>query len=952
MLGLRSLFIVFTVLVLSACAATPNKYDFILYDRIDNLDTLPLSQNIPLPGEYISGQYDNGLRYYIRQNFQPLGRVEIRLILNAGSLLEEDNQRGFAHFVEHMAFNGTEEFSQEDIVAFVESSGMKVGSHLNAFTNFDNTFYVLELPSDDPKIVETGIRLIENWAHKVSFDPIEIHKERGVVLEEWRSSKNVNERLTMKHLEKTITGSRWLERFPIGQPEIIQNGADEDLIAYYKKWYRPDLMSVVVIGDISVLDVAGLLDTYLGTIPAQADPVDANDLYASYNVNENIEPIVSIQTDSELTTTQFALMTVQPRKPVVTFEDLRHQYLVGLHTTMLNVRLHEKVVSEDFPTLNASVDYAEYFRHKEVYSFVAGAKTGKTTEAIRAILTEAYRAKQNGFTATELERAKQSWLADLNQQAQTILSEVSSNHANKLLSHILNAYPLLDADDALVFAQRVLPTISLDEVNKVGQGWLTKENRLVQISSPENEKDTLPSAAQIIAIWEEIANSSLAAFVDKAVPDTLMTIIPEPGSVVNKEYNSDEDYHVWTLSNGARVVLKETQLVTGQITFRSFSEGGSSVLDDTLYNRTRMTAQILDSMGVANYDYITMMKFLSDKNVAINASIDNYYERMSGDFTAQDVSTFMQLLHLKFTQTRLDEANFNNYISYVRPQVLNQFNSPQAKFSEAVRSALYQHSERDLPFDTAMLNSQSLPAMHSFYQQRFGNAGDFTFIFVGDFKVDKLEPFLNTYIATLPASEERESYSILPDERLAGEIMINIKENTEPRAEVYIEYRGDVVFSHADEVAFGALQNALDIKLRQKIREEKSAAYFVNVGGYIAEAPRAEFALHISFSSEPSRVDEIIADVNLILTQIQEERLEQRFVDNFITQQKEQYAFDIKTNDYWAYYLTRLQTKEKPIANAQYHDYLDALTVEDIRTLAKKYLATEHRIQAVMTPKE
>lgn len=952
MLGLRSLCIVFAVIMLSACASKPSQNEFFFISNIVNLKTLPLSKKIPLPGEYITGQFDNGLHFYIRQNEQPRNRVEIRLILRAGSLLEEESQRGFAHFVEHMAFNGTEDFSQEEIVAFVESSGMKVGSHLNAFTNFDNTYYILELPSDKPKILETGIRLIKNWAHKISFDPIEIQNERGVILEEWRARKNVNDRISLKHLDKTIAGTRWVERFPIGLPDNIQNGAKEDLIAYYKKWYRPDLMSVVVIGDINILEVASLLDTHLATIPAAADQIDANALHASYTVNNNIEPIVSIQTDPELSTAQFALMTVQARKPIVTFQDLRHQYLVGLHTTMLNIRLHEKVVTGDFPSLNASVAYEDYFRHKDVYSFVAGAKTGRTTEAIQAILTEAYRAKQNGFTATELARAKQSWLSDLKKQAQTIFSDVNTNHANRLLGHILYAYPLLDADDALVFAERVLPTITLDEVNKVGKDWLTKENRLVQISAPENEKHTLPSPEQIIAIWDEISNSSLDAFVDKVIPDTLMTNIPEPGKVVHKKYNSKEDYHEWTLSNGARVVLKETQFVTGQIAFTSFSEGGSSVLNDKLYNRTRMTAQIMDSMGVAYFDYVTLMKFLSDKNVAIESSIDNYYELMSGNFTAQDVSTFMQLLHLKITQTRLDEANFNNYISYVNPQLVNQFNSPQAKFSEAIRQALYKDSERNLPFDMAMLNLQSLPDMHNFYQQRFSNASDFTFIFVGDFLVDRIEPYINTYIASLPVVDATDTYTLLPEERMPGEIIVNVNENTEPRAEVFIEYRGDITYSNADYLAFSALKSALEIKLTKKIREEKSAAYFVNVGGYIIETPRAEFALNISFSTDPNRVDEILADVNLVLNQLQEEALAQSFVDNFIAQEKLQFNFDIKTNDYWTFYFLRKENNQNPIENTKYIEYLNTLNVEQVRDIAKKYLATEHRIQAIMMPKE
>lgn len=938
--------------MLSACASTgPQSYNFFLHEQIDNLDTLPLSQEIPLPGEYISGEYDNGLSYYIRNNPQPADRVEIRLVLRAGSLLEEDGQQGFAHFVEHMAFNGTEDFSQEELLQFVESTGMSLGSHLNAFTGFDNTFYVLELPSNDNEVLETGIRIIENWAHKLQFDPTEIQKERGVVLEEWRAGKNVNERLSMKHLEKTIAGSRWVERFPIGQPDIIQNGNEEDLIAYYKKWYRPDLMSVIVIGDVDLLSVAQLLDTHIGTIPGREDALDADALYADFTIADNKEPIISIETDNELATTQFALMTTHPKMPVKTFEDLRRQYLIGLHTTMMNFRLHEKVVTQDFPTLNVDISFDEYFKFKEAYSFIAGAKTGQTKEAIRAVLTEAYRIKQNGFTESELARAKQSWLSDFKQQAQTMFSDVSTSHANRLLSLIVNDYPILDADDAYVFAQRVLPTITLDEVNNIGKDWLSDENRIIKVSAPENETASLPSADEIIAIWDDVANTSFTAFVDNEVPDTLMTATPEPGSVVNKDYDSSDDFHKWTLSNGATVILKQTELVTGQINFRTYSPGGTSLLDDDRYNRTRMTPQIMDSMGVADYDYITMAKFLSDKSFNIVSSIDPFNEWMTSDFTVQDINSFMQLLHLKFTQARYDEANFNNYMAYVRPQLVNQFNSPEAKYSEAVRSALFGDSVRNRAFDLDMLDLQSLPDMYALYKERFANAADFTFVFVGDFSLEEIEPLLNTYIATLPSTEGRETHRILPDERTNGELLIEVNENTEQRAEVYLEYRGSTEFSHVEELSFYALLNALDIKLRQKVREEKSAVYSVNVGGMISQLPSAEFNLNISFSSDPNRVDEIISDIESTLEDIKTQALEPRFIKNFIAQHKEQFALNVKTNTYWGYYLVRLDTNEKPLLHSEYDEALNSVTAEKVLDVAQKYLATEHTMKAIMMPK-
>lgn len=943
-------YLFFTFLALSGCQSNNLTYPTYLYDRIDNISTRDLNTEIPLPGEYIHGKYDNGIKFYIRHNYQPTDRVHIRLILRAGSLLESEQQQGFAHFVEHMAFNGTEDFSQQEIIEFVESVGMQFGSHLNAFTSFDNTFYQLELPAGDPKTLEMGLRIIENWAHKLSFEAEEIDRERGVILEEWRARLNVYDRLNKLHLAKIIPDSRWVNRFPIGQIETIENGSHEHLIDFYRQWYRPELMSVAVIGDVDVLEVAEIMDTYIAAIPASESPIDEQSLYSEYDIEPPEQPLVTIEFDEEVNTSQFSLMSLKRKKSVKTFADLREQYVIGLYVGMMNNRLYELTLSDDYPTLNASVAYSNYYGNYDVYSLNAGAKTGRVEEAIRAILKESYRSAQYGFSETELTRLKQTWLSDLQQSAKQIHSQVSSDHMNRLFTYIVKDYPTIDSDDALAFAQRVLPTITVEEVNSIASLWSFDDNKIFKASAPKSEQSSFPNADRIMSIWDEVANMELAEFQEKVLPDSLMAHVPTPGKIVNKEYISEGDYHRWTLSNGVTVILKPANFVSDLVDFYAVSEGGYSLVSDDTYVQTRLADQIIDTMGVGDIDFAALGKILSDKTVSLSSSIKNLYESMSGRFDINDVSEFMQLLHLKFTDPRMSQQHFDNYLAYIQPQVANQFNAPSARFSRVISQMLYGDATRYQPFDLEAMEQLDFQSSFNFYQQRFENAADFTFVIVGDFTLDQIESSIESYIASLPASEEKETYRVFESDRQPGDLSVRIYENTEPRAEVYLDWQGEFEHSYEAEFAFGVIRNALDTELREVIREQKSAAYYVGVNGYASKIPVQEFNLNVSFSCDPERVDELLIEVKRVVNDVLSGEVEQRYIDNYIVQKTENRALDLKTNQHWLGYLYQ-QEKQLGLSHEQYEATLKGLSNEAISSLATHILNAENTLQAVMMPK-
>ena len=904
---------------------------------------------LPVSPRIIKGTFDNGIRYIIRKNVKPENRAELRLVINAGSILEDDNQQGFAHLAEHMAFNGTEDFKKQEIIDYIESIGMKFGAHLNAHTSFDETVYKLQLPTDDKKTLETGVHILENWAHKISFEPVEIDKERGVVIEEWRRRQGAQNRIQAKRNPIIFNNSKYADRLPIGKKDILKKGSHENLIRFYKDWYRPELMSIIAVGDFEPNEVKALFEKYFSTIPTLGNKKTRT----VYTLPDNSQPLISIETDPEITRTSAAIMVKQPLFEVITYEQYRQSLIHGLYTGMLNNRLRELTRKGSLPVVGAGSRFGDFVGEKSIYSLGATIKSGETGAAIQALLREVNRTIENGFTPTELARQKNNVLRRKEKTSVEADNKPSRAYATSYVRHMMRDKHLLSPEREYEISQQFLPQISLQEVNVLGAKWLTKKNSIITITAPEKEKNLLPTEMELTALWDEVAKEKLAAYQEAKVPTTLMTKIPEAGTVIRKNYDKSTDSHTWLLSNGAKVILKKTDFKNDEILFSGISDGGTSLLDDETFYKTLLATRLVSAMGIGDYDATTLAKFKQGKNYQLSAYISSLHERLKGGLSPKDLSHFMQTLHLTFTSPRKDQQAFSTYISRMEPLVENKLNSPNGVFSEEIRKALYGDNPRSFSFNRETLHKIDLDSALDFYQQRFKNAGDFTFAFVGNIDFAEIEQMIVTYIASLPSDNSRETWQVAEDKRSEGAIAVNVLKGVEPKAEVRMQMHGSANWSQQEKMQFDTLKSTLNTVLRERIREEKSGVYSIRVAGKLSREPREYFNLSISFNCDPVRVDELVAEVKAVLEEFKSTLVDKKYLDNFKKQAHKRREVAIKTNKFWLYYLVSLASKEQAeLTLNEYKDLVDSMTVESLKASANEYLDSPNHLLATLLPEK
>ncbi|WP_158965439.1 pitrilysin family protein [Paraglaciecola sp. L3A3] len=911
-----------------------------------NPTTSPFSGSLPITPRIIKGQLDNGIGYIIQKNLKPAKRAEIRLVVNIGSLAEDESQLGFAHFAEHMAFNGTEDFKKQEIIEYVESIGMKFGAHLNAHTSFDETVYKLQIPTDNQDTIDKGFHILENWAHKISFEAEEIDKERGVVIEELRSRKGANERIFNKQLPVLYKGSRYAERLPIGKQDILEQGKHQDLIRFYKDWYRPDLMSVVVVGDIEPTEALQLIEKYFANIK----PVENGKPKQSYPLPDNIEPLVSIQTDPELIRSTVSLTIKQPLFEMKSYQDLQQSITHSLFIGMLNNRIREAVLKPNSSLIAGGANFSRLFSDNSTFNMGALTKPEQTSAAIKFLLEEYNRVQQNGFTATELARQKAGMLRSAEKGAKEIDKTQSNRLISQYVSHFLKQTPLMDRKQSLQAYQHFLPQISIKEVNQLANKWWSENNRLVAVSAPEKTAASLPSEQQILALWQQSSQQKLLAYQDEKVADSLMPSLPKSGAVLSKTYDEDLAAHIWTLSNGAHVILKQTDFKEDEILFSASSEGGHSLLTTEQYLNTLLSTHITNAMGIGDMNSIQLGKFMKGKQFGISARIDQYHQSLSGSSSVQDLPQFMQLLHLKFQKPRVDQDAFNTLISRASPYYKNQLDTPNGVFSEAIRVAQYSNNPRSIRMDDKVIEQQNFQLSLDFYQQRFSNAGQFNYVFVGNIDLVKMEELLSIYLASLPNNSTAETWKKIPSLRSEGQLQVKVEKGMEPKATVVLNFYGDNQWSFEQSAAFNSLKSVLSTVLRERIREEKSGVYGVRVNGGFSRYDNTH-SISISFTCDPNRVNELVQETQLVINQFKTTQQDAKYLNNFKKQQTKDIETKVKLNGFWrGYLLASLSKTEKFQTVEQGLALIETMTEEKLQSAAKDFLNEQDTLIATLLP--
>lgn len=920
---------------------------------IDGLaQTTSLSQPMPVDPEITMGKFPNGMRYYIRANKKPEKRAELRLVVKAGATLEEDDQRGLAHFVEHMAFNGTKNFPKHELISFMESLGMRFGADINAYTSFDETVYMLTVPTDKPEAMVRAFQVLQDWAQNVTFDNAEIEKERGVVLEEWRSGRGAGMRNLEKILPVMFKGSRYANRLPIGLPEIIQNAKPERLKQYYADWYRPDLMAVVAVGDFDKAVIEKLVNTHFASIPAHKSPKERT----TFDLPDRSDTGFAINTDKETSTTSIEIDTLLPARPQGSIGAYRQSIVDGLFGGMLNARFAELTQKPDAPFVMGFGGRGGFLvRSKEIAFLNALVKEDGIERGLQALLTEAERVARFGFTETELARQKARVLRNYERSALEKDNTLAASRAGEYVRNFLINETLPSQDDEYKLHQRFLPEITLAEINKLAREWYpqTNQNRLVIVTAPQKAGLTIPDEAKLAAILKDSASVEVKPYVDTVASAALLEALPAPGKIVNATNNEKAGLTIWELANGVKVVLKPTTFRNDEILFRASSPGGTSLVSDAEYIPASTATQVINAGGVGKFSAIDLTKMLAGKVAAATPFIGELEEGLNGSSSRKDLETMFQLIYLRFTQPRADANAFAAQATQARTFMNNQSVIPEFSFFEALSAARFQNHPRRRLLTAASVDEWNLDKSLAFYKDRFADASDFTFYFVGSFDEATMKPLVERYLGALPSLKRKEAWKDIGVKLPAGVVEKRVEKGIEPKSRAAIVFSGPYVYNQENRVAIRAMSEILQTRLLELIREELGGTYSITAAAGFTKYPKSEYSITIQFGSSPERTDELIKRV---FGEIEKFKAEGP-TEKQLADEKEALLREFETNSKQNGYLLnqiglRYYHNEDPAGIWLVPDFYKKLDAAAVKDAAREYLNTQSFVKVTLFPEK
>lgn len=908
-----------------------------------------LQKKLPLDPKIKTGKLENGLTYYIRENAKPEKRVELRLVLNAGSILETDEQQGLAHLCEHMAFNGSKHFRKQDLVNYLESIGMRFGADLNAYTSFDETVYMLQVPTDSAEIMEKAFLVLEDWAHWVSYDDSEIDKERGVVIEEWRLGRGARMRMLNKELPVLLKDSRYAVRLPIGQKAVLDTFKHETLKSFYKDWYRPNLMAVVVVGDIDTQKMEDMIRKHFAHLQNPQQIKERK----FFPVPDHKKPDYVIATDPEATRSEIQIYYPLPVSRENTFGDYRQKIVESLFSRMLNQRFNELTQKKNPPFVYAYSYKGNLVRMKDAFILGAMAKDNGLPRAFRTILTEAKRVKNFGFRATELERQKKTMLRGMEKSFAERNKTMSRNYADEYKRNFLQGEPIPGIEVEYEMYKQFLPGITVDEVNALIGKWMNDSNRIVSAESPEKEGLEIPTVEQLEKIMSEVEASTVEAYHDKVITEPLLSKKPAPSPVIDEKVLEKIGVTEWTLKNGVRVILKPTDFKDDEVLFQAFSPGGYSLVDDADLLAAKTSSGIVNSSGYGKFNLIDLQKLLSGKIARVGSGIGQLTEGLRGNASPKDLETLFQLIYLNFTAPREDSTAFLSFKSRMKAFLENQDASPEAVFQDSVTATITQHNPRFKPLKAEMMDKLDLKKSLQIYRDRFADASDFTFIFVGNFTAQKIKPLVETYLGGLPSIKRKENWRDTAFDYPRGVVKNTARKGVEPKSLNTLLFSGPFEWNAQNRSMLKAMTGVLRIKLRERLREDKSGTYGVRIYAKPEHFPRQRYSLTISFGCAPERVDELTKEVFAQIDSLKNFPVDESYLNKVKEISARSYETNIKRNPFWLDYLKNAYYHgSDPLLVERSNELMQSRTIKDIREAAKKYLHKDNYVQVTLYPEK
>lgn len=945
-LTIKATTVLFSLLMSSSFLEAQQSTTSQLAEKIDLNEAIPTDPNVKI------GKLSNGLTYYIQNNGKPENKVELRLVINAGSILEDDDQQGLAHFMEHMNFNGTKNFKKNELVDYLQGIGVKFGADLNAYTSFDETVYILPIPSDDPEKLEKGFLILEDWAHNALLEDDEIDSERGVVLEEYRIGKGADERMRQRYLPKMMYGSRYAERLPIGKKEILENFSYETLKRYYNDWYRPDLMAVVAVGDLDVATLEAKIISHFGNIPKANNPRQRE----NYDLPNHKETFISIEKDPEASFSNVQVMFKDDEnsKPKTTIGDYRKGLLESLYAQMINNRLDELRNSENPPFVFGFSYYGGTFaRTKNAYQSSAMVDASGQLNALKTLLEENERVKRYGFYEGEFERAKKDLIANYERAYKDRDKTESNRIVGQYVNNFLEKTPIPGIEWSFEMLNTLLPNIKVEEVNQLITEYIKDENRVIILTGPEKEGLTDVTEQEVKDLLASLSDADIKPYEDEAVASALMTKLPAKGKVADYKVNDQLDTKTLILSNGAKVTYKITDFKNDEILFDAFSYGGSSLYSDEDFLATANANGGLTEAGVNGFNLNDMNKMLSGKIVNVRPSIGAYSENLSGNATPDALEELFQLTHLYFTALNKDEKAFKSFVNKQKAFLGNLMSNPQFYFQNEINKFTNEGNPRYTGFPTPeAMDAADYDLAYQKYQERFADAGDFHFYFVGNIDEQKIVEFAETYLASLPSKSSSETYVVHPFRPLTGQHKKVVEVGQDQKSNVRITYNGPTEYSSKENMALSGLADVLTIKLIEKLREEEGGVYGVGASANISKMPYGWYRFNISFPCGPENVDKLTAtameEVAKLVANGPEDKDLAKIKEALLLKRKE----DLKTNRFWLSTLRSADYLQNDVNQLlQFEDKVTALSKDDLQNVAKKYL-TQGYILAIQNPEK
>jgi zinc protease len=904
---------------------------------------------IPFDPNVKKGTLKNGITYYIRKNAKPENKVDLRLVINAGSVLENDDQQGLAHFMEHMNFNGTKRFPKNQLVDYLQSIGVKFGQHLNAYTSFDETVYFLPIPSDNPEKLEKGFQIVEDWAFNANLNPEEIDKERGVVLEEYRLGLGADKRMEDKYIPKIMYKSQYANRLPIGKKEILENFKYDKLVSFYKDWYRPDLISVIVVGDIDVAQMEQKIKDHFSKYqnPTNEKP------RKSFEVPNHKETFIAIESDKEAAQTQVQLLYKDyglPKKQK-TIKDVKDELVEGIFTTMLNNRLNELVNSPTPPfTFGFTYHGGTFARDKEAFQSFAMIDETKQLEALKVLVSENERVKKFGFTTGEFERAKKEILTRIESQFKDRDKSESENYVWECQSNFLDQEPMPGIEWSYPAVQKLLPTINLPEVNALIKEFLKEDNRVVVITAPEKEGLKKVTEQEVLAAIK-VNPADLKPYEDKAVAASLLRNTVTAGSILKKETNDKIGSTTLTLSNGAKVTYKKTDFKNDEILLEAVSFGGSNMYSNEDMKKTQFANNGLTQAGFSGLNQNDIDKFMSDKIASVSPYISNATEGFRGSSTPKDLEYAFQMVHAYFTDLNFDAQAFDGFKQKQSNMYENMISQPNFYFQQELYNYLNKENPRwnGIVPTAEKWKEVDYQLAYNKYKERFSNAADFEFFFVGNIDDAAIEEYSKKYIASLPSNETREVAKDLGYRFLKGDIKKVVNKGKDPKSNVTIMYYGDTAYDANEAYLLKAVGDILTIKLTEVIREQESGVYTVNARGSMSKVPASTYNFTVSFPCGPENTEKLITASLGELNKIIANGPTQVDLDKFKQAELLEYKKQLKENRYWMSNFTKCYNNaSKPEEILDLEAKINGVTVAQVQEVAKKYLAKDKTIGVLM----